>query len=895
MSTKAVETLVTCQIFLSHNYPFDMEAGSAPNDTKKKQQKKNSRGKAAKELVDTSLQVSQLEVFDLYSRHRARLLRWFQGGGSQEAGGLGGMDLVAKTPDQLLEHVIHSLTSARSMGSSWSDKDGCARRWASLDYPGCVGRLCPDTEQKNFSNAVAGALTVVQAIKKADKRFEEWLKITTTQSVETEINLQIGTFTLKSNQAELLAPSFREFADFAKVFPTADRLQCTKVHSTEEREWVRIVALRHDLQLWIPTTRPHSGRFSVPYVRQGWLPEVLELVPLQLMGSLFVEVVDVSSVNVVRGSGVWEGCAKEFVISRVPPVALIFNIEEHGRRLYKRLVFSTDAARCFHHLTPMLQPSPNSTEIGAWAVSAGDAAAPSSLTEKKSSLVIRRNLSGKLGPQMFIPERLLHGILPDALLDDYTFWQDVKDAQLDGPSVLHGENTFYRATNTVLRGYKRPHAIARESGAPLDTIVVTCTPQGKGDPSGLGRSDAFGCVQRVLAVHEGEGVCMEIVPVDGKGVAEGGGGGSSLTLMNSAFLDPASPVGRVLETLLRLENLSHILIWGKSSSPDAVPTLERVELPRLRLSFIVEAAKSEGGGEGGGGGGVLMRSVEHDGLYISNARSAELETLLKGMPHAIVLQDSAGDLYILASAAACPYKGGDVGGSKKPELFSCALFLDRGNEEWLANLGEVRHYLYPVHISKRFVVLPSLPAALSLLLFKVLHRCYSDAARLAPSCISDTQLTDEEAQIWGKLELIADDQHPDAVGARLHISRATSASASSVPWSVATELGNYCRLLHKIRCDCRLSLEEEMLLLEEHGLATRQLRNRAAMLRLLLNSKPGEALKIKFEQPPARTATHFDEIEDRTCLEDKADGLKALLGAVELADYKPPEQVSFAP
>lgn len=30
--------------------------------------------------------------------------------------------------------------------------------------------------------------------------YEEWLRITTTAAVETELNLQIGTFTLKSNQ-----------------------------------------------------------------------------------------------------------------------------------------------------------------------------------------------------------------------------------------------------------------------------------------------------------------------------------------------------------------------------------------------------------------------------------------------------------------------------------------------------------------------------------------------------------------------------------------------------------------------------------------------------------------------------------------------------------------------
>ena len=83
LSAKALETLVTCEIYLTHNYTFDMEPDTAlPHDTdkKKKNAKKDSRGKALGE-VDHSLHVSQLEVFDLYSRHRARILRWIEGNG----------------------------------------------------------------------------------------------------------------------------------------------------------------------------------------------------------------------------------------------------------------------------------------------------------------------------------------------------------------------------------------------------------------------------------------------------------------------------------------------------------------------------------------------------------------------------------------------------------------------------------------------------------------------------------------------------------------------------------------------------------------------------------------------------------------------------------------------
>ena len=105
-----------------------------------------------------------------------------------------------------------------------------------------------------------------------------------------------------------------------------------------------------------------------------------------------------------------QGCAKELVISRSPPVVHVFNMEEHGRRFFRRLVFSTDAARCLHHLPPKLQASSSaSSELGAYIVCSGDASTPSSASARLPSLVIRRNLSGQLGNQTLVPARLLYG------------------------------------------------------------------------------------------------------------------------------------------------------------------------------------------------------------------------------------------------------------------------------------------------------------------------------------------------------------------------------------------------------------------------------------------------------------------------------------------------------
>ena len=114
----------------------------------------------------------------------------------------------------------------------------------------------------------------------------------------------------------------------------------------------------------------------------------------------------------------WQGCAKELIISRSPPWVHVYNLEEHGRRFFRSLVYSTDGARCLHHLPPVLQASASATsELGAYLVCAGDAATPSSVAARLSSLVIRRNLSGQLGTQTFVPSRLLYGCVSKQLCE----------------------------------------------------------------------------------------------------------------------------------------------------------------------------------------------------------------------------------------------------------------------------------------------------------------------------------------------------------------------------------------------------------------------------------------------------------------------------------------------
>ena len=89
---------------------------------------------------------------------------------------------------------------------------------------------------------------------------------------------------------------------------------------------------------------------------------------------------------------------------------------------------------------------------------------------------------------------------------------------------------------------------------------------------------------------------------------------------------------------------------------------------------------------------------------------------------------------------------------------------------------ERRYFLYPVHISNGFLFTPSLASSLFLLLLRFLDRQYDKVFQMADACVSDTELTQEEAAIFAQLSLLGDDQHPDAHACRLKISLATLAT-----------------------------------------------------------------------------------------------------------------------
>ena len=157
---------------------------------------------------------------------------------------------------------------------------------------------------------------------------------------------------------------------------------------------------------------------------------------------------------------------------------------------------------------------------------------------------------------------------------------------------------------------------------------------------------------------------------------------------------------------------------------------------------------------------------------------------------------------------------------------------------------------------------------------------YEDCFRLADSCVTDSELSAEEAQLWECLEYAGSDVHPDAHACRLKLSLAVMGSESvlSCPWRVAFEMEAYVLKVGHVSPGCRLSIDEEVLLLErsaDGSQASVELRNRLALLWAL---KQGAAV-VELEVPPRPSVPCFDAVTDASCLDEGARTSGSMIGS----------------
>ena len=551
---------------------------------------------------------------------------------------------------------------------------------------------------------------------------------------------------------------------------------------------------------------------------------------------------------------------------REPPVVHVYDVVECGRRWYRSIAFSSDAAHCLHTIPRSLSRRVPEVRLGEVCRVMGSAARRVVAAE---SVTVSQKQTAAVGAQLFMPARLLYGLLPSALLEAYHIWQN-EDGSLAGYERVA---TPAGASTTELR-------VELLDGAQL---------AGAGGPEG--EAGASAQVKRFERRDE----------QDPLGVSK------SVTLVNLLLAPHGSALRRLSQIFVRLDNLSHVLAWVDSRPKAAAnPTcVDLVELPRLRLTFRAKRV----------GSSVRLLCEQHEGFFVSHVRAPDVVRLLEGVPHSLLLEREDGSLSVLVSAGVQPKRVSlaDPDAHRPPfpsdlDLVFPSEFeepaLDGGakGKNWLGNLGPSRHYMLPVHRSRTFLFYPTLASALYMLLLRLLARQYEAAASIASQVVCDSELTPEEQQICEMLAQANDDHHPDAHACRLLVSLSALHTPLSplLPWDLSRELAAYVLKHPSVSVPLRLAASEEELLLDHAcslptgASAPNVLNARREMLTAAAAAAAnGTDFHVTPLAPSAPVSSPFDAVSDRSCIE--SEGMGALLAKFTTLSYSRPENMVGIP
>jgi len=205
------------------------------------------------------------------------------------------------------------------------------------------------------------------------------------------------------------------------------------------------------------------------------------------------------------------------------------------------------------------------------------------------------------------------------------------------------------------------------------------------------------------------------------------GGATEMTLINMLHLGTSGFLAELAEYLVRLEDMSHILVWTKSNvtSPKAAVSVDLIELPRLQLSFYSKSTEEQLSSSTSSP--VQLFCTQYVGMYISNVRTERINSLISGIHQAIILQNNSGELGMVVPALTPTY----------------VHFTNPGRAPRLVfyHSKQVPTYIYPIHISKAFLFTPTIESAIYLLLMRMLHSQYHEAFQLVEACMSDSSIT----------------------------------------------------------------------------------------------------------------------------------------------------------
>ena len=683
------------------------------------------------------------------------------------------------------------------------------RNWVSIEQAGMNfrGRFAPDNEYDpaDFDARLSPESKI---------NFEVWLRETTTLAVNTEINIQLGEFTIKKHVTQPLDVEIQEHIDFESVFghvTNDDIIQCAEVKHTTNRQWLRLVGLGHDVQVWNIDTRiptlPRETSKDYPDQAPQWLQEIIEPWRNMVLSNIDLFITSAhpetsesatlygftKSSNNNDNNNNYIPTLKEIRVYRYPRVFHIYNILEYGRRWFRSMIFSSDPFCTLHrlHMETFFVKDRLYQCCGN----------PKIKVERTKSLLINRYLNEDVDEaQTYIPTRYFHGIMPSALIETYSFWQNIDDSITGYMPNINGTHmarsilqiTLYKDDKLDVTGYGFSHAnsiICRiftlEDISIKDFSFYTIP-----DPEKLPLYlvDLMSVLSKYHARHH----LQSTRPIGTPNVLK-------------EFLDFSGEnktIHALIHLLLRLEPLSHILAWSKND-PTKISevSIDIIELPRLRLSFekVIHAD-----------GTVKYMCVEQSGYFIASYTSdLNFIHLLDGIPNALLLANQDNEYLVLIPATMQP------GLIPHVEKQSFKLICNMMNDDWIIKTGDQTFFLYPIHSSGNFMASRSISATLYLLVLRLMTRNYTEAYRLIESCVCDRTLTSQEQQIYDLISKIPDCLLADLFACRLKLYFVTYGCSEIMPYpfDIEEDILEYITHYKFVSSTCRLTIDEEMFII----------------------------------------------------------------------------------
>ena len=556
--------------------------------------------------------------------------------------------------------------------------------------------------------------------------------------------------------------------------------------------------------------RTYTRRYgSTPLpASESWVVDLLEEILYEQYGekresfnySLFLPtdvVPDASDTAVLLGldGHTW----KQVVCYRHARLCQVYLFHPHGRTVYRSLIYTSNARLSLRALKPGTKD-----RWKPWGrfcrYQAGNM---DEIVPERDTLVIART-SGRGEQQLYVPSTLLYGVVAQVLLDSFLFWQVQGQEGRGGYLVGQPREGAAWQFGLKVNMTEREQGVVEEKGEDAQARWAK------------ERWDAT--VRQAVVDEDGD---LEEVKEEEPGVY----------LVNLLASSSDDRLHRLVQVLTRIEDISHILVW--SSSPPGAPSLvlTKVELPRLKLSFHPRRDVYSDT--------VRLYSSDHAGFFLTDVRDDALVALLAPLPYSVLLENERHELRVLAIN--CPMH--------RPKVYSCPftteLVAERSAADWLSSV-KTAYYVYTVHISHTFLLAETLSSSLFLLILYLLARSYSMATRLAETCEIDAALSAEEAYVMRMMERTTHDQHPDAHACRLKVALAVSYSEERLvlkdeqgkAWELDKEYAQYIKKVAHVSAASRLSLEEELQLVElcrddKGRIDDHDVENRATYLHLL--------------------------------------------------------------